>query len=598
MQIGRPLRRTVLIAMSYSLVAACGSVPNDPGARVFPPGGVIRGTIVYQGPRPCSREGHVVGNAVVLAFDRRNLPPPDGFASAPKNFTNVTGDALFADEARYTGADLYCPAQAGFGETVTASAPFEIAPVAGASYEIRAFFDMTGDFLPEFTIRNLPERGDIGGGAIDTTDAVKAINFGNLDYRPRYLPVEVGLPVPPAGDASPSTIPDYAIPNSGFVAQNVTASLAAPFRTTRPYFYPQGERAMFDLAQPSELSFEVTQSSDEPAIGSIGIEGAAEVDPNSLPVLTIPQDIGILAPPIHPSPASAAFYESRFPRLRLQWGVPSAEFGRATSTPFQMQVAPVGQGIDGVGLFVWQNATLNPVSQMYEPQGIPEGGGVPELWPQVVLTKLSDPHANGPQPLVVLPTITLLAGSVSDSLAETRGAAMRGELYDVADPQRPRPVVFVQDHVTVALRPSVICVSSSVNGGVLVTPHPVAATADIDCSNSPCVESGTPAHPIVPADLLEKLSSVVSAAATGCLPIGRYAINVVYPNGQAWTVPNEAGLCSEAEGTTDFSRLTCTLKPRPVLYSQGPRAFVEVVAARDPAYCKQIGVPEACVGSP
>src|SRR5215472_14429534 len=95
-----------LIALSCSMVAGCGTVPDDPGARIFPPAGVIRGTVVYQGQRPCSREGHVVGSAIVLSFDRRDLPPPDGLATAPKNFASVTGDVLFADEARYTGSDL------------------------------------------------------------------------------------------------------------------------------------------------------------------------------------------------------------------------------------------------------------------------------------------------------------------------------------------------------------------------------------------------------------------------------------------------------------------------------------------------------------
>jgi hypothetical protein len=577
--------------------ANCGSVPDDPGARIFAPGGVIRGTLVYQGTRPCSRNGHVVGNAIVLAFDRRDLPPPDGLASAPANFTSVVGDALFANETRYAGADLYCPTLAGFNETITASAPFAISPVGGGSYEIRAFFDTPGDFLPEFKIRNLPERGDVGGGAIDTADALMPINVGNPDYEPHYLPVDVGVPND-GGSASSSTVPDYAIPQTGFVADNVTATLGAIFRTTRPYFYPQGERVAFDPVNPTQLQSTLTQSADQPASDSVGIEGATETDPNSQPVLTIPQDISVLAPPVNPSPASAALFESQFPRLRLEWGVPDAELQASTTTPFQLQVLPFEQGANGAGLFVWQNATLDAAMQTYVPQEIPEGGGMPLLWPQVVLTKLADTGSTGTQPLVVLQAITLRDGGSLDSFADTTAQAARGELFDMANPQGARPKVFPQDHLTVALRPSVICFASPLESGTLVTPHPIATSADVDCSTSPCVQSGIPDQPIVPPDLLAKLASFVSGAKTSCLPTGRYAINVVYPNGQAWTVPNEAGTCSETEGTADFARLSCTIKARPILYSQGNRAVVEVVAAQDPTYCSLHPLPEECLPSP
>jgi hypothetical protein len=583
--------------LACALVVACGSVPDDPGGRVFPPAGVIRGTVVYQGPRPCSRAGHVVGSVVLLAFDRRSPPPPKGLAATAMNFANVTGDLLFANEPRYTGDDLYCPAQAGFGDSIMASAPFEIAPLTGASYEIRAFFDTPGDFLPEFTIRNLPERGDIGGGAIDTSDAVRPMNLGNPNYQPRYLAVDVGVPQPLPADAPLSAIPDYMIPNRGFVADNVTVTVAAQFRTTRPYFYPQGETVSFDPANPTDLRFAVAQSSDQPSPNSEGIAGHVETDANSMPVLTIPQDIAILAPPLGHSPASAALFESRFPRLRLEWGVPIAELTASTSAPFHMQVGPFDQGA-GVGLLVWQNATVDPATQTYAPQEIPEGGGTPQLWPQVALTRQPDTVAGGSQPIIVLQTITLRAGAVSDSISETTAAAVRGELFDMANPQGPRPVVFLQDHVTVALRPSVICFPTPTERGTLVIPHPTATTADIDCSVTPCVANGTPDQPVVPPDLLGKLASVVEKSVTACLPTGRYAINVVYPNGQAWTVPNEAGTCGMTEGNPDFARLSCTLKARPIVYSQGRRAVVEVVAAQDPAYCAANPLPAACLGNP
>jgi hypothetical protein len=91
---------------------------------------------------------------------------------------------------------------------------------------------------------------------------------------------------------------------------------------------------------------------------------------------------------------------------------------------------------------------------------------------------------------------------------------------------------------------------------------------------------------------------LVKAPYVACLPTGRYAINVVYPDGQAWTVPNEAGGCSGTEGTTDTSKSPpeCTLTPRPVLTSQGPRAVVEIVATKDPNHCQgPAAVPSFCL---
>jgi hypothetical protein len=591
-------RSTGAISLAFVWLTAggCGAVPNDPGARIFPPQGVIRGTVVYRGPRPCSRSGHIVGNAIILVFDRRSPPPPKGLANTAVNFADVTGDALFADEPRYTGSEAYCPMSAGFREVITASAPFEMSPLRGGSYEIRGFFDYTGNFLPEFAIRNLPERGDVGGGDIDSADALKPMNAGNPNYEPQFLPVAVGVPRSNAATTDPSAIPDYVIPDTGFVADNVTVTLGSSLAATRPYFYAQGARVAFDPGVPTSLAQSVAQSSDRPATDSNGIESAAESDPNAMPVLTIPQDVAVLAPPINVSPANAYYFESKFPHLRLQWGVPGSELPAATSAPFQMQIEPFGPGL-GTGFFVWQSARLDPMTQSYVPQEIPEGRGIPQLWPEVVLTRLPDAKLNATEPVVVMQGITLLASAGGDSLLRTGLAAATGSLFDKGNAAGPRPVVFAQDHLSVILRPSAICFPSRSERGTLVTPHPTAATADLDCSSAPCVPNGAQDRPVVSPDLLGKLASV-SASVTGCLPTGRYSINVVYADGQAWTVPNEAGACSGSEGATDYVHLSCSIKPRPVLYSQGNRAVVEVVSAQDPAYCLANPVPSACVGSP
>ena len=84
----------------------------------------------------------------------------------------------------------------------------------------------------------------------------------------------------------------------------------------------------------------------------------------------------------------------------------------------------------------------------------------------------------------------------------------------------------------------------------------------------------------------------------GCLPKGRYAITLVYPTGQAWTVPNEMGGCARSEGAVVPGRTalsSCVLKPRPVLLSQGARAVLEIVGPQDQATCDANPVPDACL---
>jgi hypothetical protein len=148
-------------------------------------------------------------------------------------------------------------------------------------------------------------------------------------------------------------------------------------------------------------------------------------------------------------------------------------------------------------------------------------------------------------------------------------------------------------------------------GGTLVTPYfqsefPPADKYDVTTSIPPNVVD--PNALLTNPQLTSLLKTVADPA---CIPPGRYAINVVYATGQAWTVPNEAGHCAIGEGITllDSSGKpgSCGLKSRPVLTSQGTRAVVEITdqdpnnpndpTKKDP-YCHdgKHNVPLACGG--
>ena len=558
------------VVLSVIVVAAgataCGDVPVDDGRndqRLFPARGVIRGTVTYVGPRPCSRGGHIVGNANVLVFNRRNPPPPAGIATAAQNFVSVPGDVLFANEPRSIGPTLYCPPSS---PSITASAPFTIAPLEGASYQLSAFYDRRGRFWPTFKFRNLPEAGDVAGGYVDLEDAAK--NAANPSYQPVFLPVDVGTPQPNRDQ----TIPDFAIDQNGYVADNVPVTIGSIVPFTRPYFNPRN-------AETGEGAETIGDAMTSPA-NPTG-------DPFAVPILAMTQDAQLLAPPSAPTAVTLTAYQKSFVALKLAWGVASSETETATdpSSPFDLQlplVPPKGNG----GLLVFGRGAP-----------IPENPAVPDLWPQVAFVKLADdPLRRGdPQSLVVqgTPEESVITGKPIGPIVILQGITLLDDSLarTIAGPVPMSPsTAALRDHVTVLVKPAALCFDPRRIdvGGLLVTPHFTGVSAD---SN----ETGQ--RPLFDKAALEKVP-IVREIKQGCLPRGRYAITLVYPTGQAWTVPNEIGGCASSEGSvvTKGDGSACSAKPRPVLLSQGARAVLEIVEPREAnrGACDDNPVPDPC----
>ena len=294
------LTRTFLPLALAGLAASCGSIPNEtaptPNGIEVAPVGVLRGTVIYKGPHPCSKDGHIVGGAILLVFDRRLLPPPSGLGSTPLNFAIVVGDTLFTNEPRSPGPAMYCPKDHGITDTITVNAPFAISPVPAGSFVIQSFYDYTGNFLPSFKFRNLPEQGDIAGGDIDTTDALN--NTDNPNYLPHFVAIDVGTPEPLVltDGGPPNPIPNFTLPPTSYVADNLTVTVGAVLQTTRPYFYPGGMATAFDSSSGALVQIEA-QSSALPPTSLASIKSTQERRLNYDPILTIPQDIEVLAGP-------------------------------------------------------------------------------------------------------------------------------------------------------------------------------------------------------------------------------------------------------------------------------------------------------------
>lgn len=559
------LRRLLLLLL---VAVACTDVPIDDqrnDRRLFPPRGLIRGTVTYVGPHPCSRAGNIVGNAIITVFDRRNPPPPNGLATSAVNFVAVPGNVLFANEPRSTSNELFCPPG---DTTIEASAPFTVAPLEGGSYVISAFYDRRGRFWPTFKFRNMPEAGDIAGGFIDVEDARK--NADNLAYTPIFRSIDVGIPQP----ANDGEIPSYLIPDHGFVADNVPVSIGAVVPFTRPYFYPQRRDADGDTDSAEAIG--QPQRSPQNERG----------DPLAVPILAMTQDVHILAPASKPTSSTLLAYQNGYPSLQLRWGVPDRELDAARDQPFGFQLPdlpPNGKG----GLLVFA-----------EGRSIAEDKSIPALWPRVVLMKLAnDPERKTDvQSLVVQGSLeeTLVTGKPPGPLVIIQGITLdRDSLAKtIAGPISASPATTaLRDHVTALIRPAALCFNPRrVDlGGLLVTPYLSSQSAD--------ATEGS--RPIYGEDTISK-QPMVRELRRGCLPQGRYAITLVYPGGQAWTVPNEAGGCAALEGATSSGeRPSCSGKPRSVLLSQGSRGVVEIIGPSqeglDSGVCTDNPVPQECL---
>lgn len=557
----------LLVGLSF---VACGTVPVDDqrnDRRLVPPRGVIRGTVTYQGPRPCSKDGHIVGNAVISVFDRRNPPPPVGVATRPVNFVAVQGDALFANEPRSVGPELSCPPE---NERVTASATFAIAPLEGASYVVTAFYDRRGRFFPSFAFRNQPEAGDLSGGHLDLEDAAR--NTSEEARRPVLLPVDVGVPSPaPAGE-----IPDFTIDERGFVADNVPVTIGSVVPFLRPVFRPQ--------AIDRDTGRITSEASDLPP--PLTSDANPTGDPLAVPLVAVPQDLEVLAPPASAADVPLAAWQRSFPTVRLAWAVEGAETESATRpTPFGLTLPPAPPQGSG-GILVWGRG-----------QAIAEDPRLQELWPQITFVKLADDPTRtfDPQSLVVqgTPEETNVTGQPRKPIVVLTGIPLLGDSARAAvdGPVPTAPTTSaLRDHLTVLLRPAALCFDPRrVDLGALyVTPHLVGRSAD-------AAEAGE--KPLFDQEAVLSTGRVREVR-RGCLPAGRYAMAVTYPNGQSWTVPNEMGGCARAEGATAIgpTPTTCTTKPRDVVLSQGARGVVEIVApAGGDAACAEAPVPRECL---
>lgn len=489
-----------VLLLPVALLAACESPDVDDGVLFGGPAGALEGTVTYAGPPPCTEGGKVIGAVVLLAFDNRLLPPPEGLGVSAASLDVIPGELLFGgirDKLTFVSDGArFCPDASS--PPITVSATWAMAPLPSATYQVRGFYDRDGDFDPAFKISNLPTKGDVGGGAIDNAAEVLA----GAPPKYREMKLDVGA--------------------EGAKVSGIAVTLGLSLPLERPVFYAK----------------EVLD------------ESGRNTDPARV---TMPSDYQL---PVF-SASDPGATEKSFIRYRFGAGVLPDETATAAASPF---LFPVG---DPPAKLVYSRQDVNGDGIIDAADHVPDSALLPSLFPLAVFAKLEDgqPLVSQARPVVILQGLTLYK-----SLSSTAFAPV--DLNDASD------------EVLVGLRPAALCLdpADAQKPGVLVTSH---AT---DAAGNPLIADEAE----VKANLSAQFHRPIEIA-YACLPEGQYAANLVYGTGQAWTIPNEAGVCAPSE-PSENGGATCGKRAR--LASQD--AMLIIGPPDDPAYCAANPPPAAC----
>ena len=490
------------------LCVACDIETFVPQQGFGGPAGVIEGSVTYVGPAPCTRGGEIVGAAVLLAFEEKLLPPPEGLGTQPAALTVISAEELFRgirSELEFDpGGGVVCPAAGSM--PIVVSAPWRVSPLSGGVYQLRGFYDLDGDFNPAFSIFNLPSQGDIGGGAVLNAEA--ALQGAPVEYRPV-----------PIGDLQPNG--SRVVGPDGALVEGVAVTLGLTIPLERPVFH----------------------------IADVRDDNGDNADPNSI---VVPADYQLAVFDVTDPLAT----ESSFVRLVLGAGVQSDETELATANPFFFPTA------DPFFFFTRQDVNGDGVTDGED--HVPESTALPSLLPLGLLTRLADGSDLNSQgsPRVILQGVTLYEDLVQTALS-------------------PPDLAEAKPTVTVALRPAVLCIDTAdlSKDAILLNTHLTDGAGNLLISDEEALE----------AELATRFGRPVHIE-YGCLPQGRYGVNLVYDTGQAWTVPNEAGICAPSEPPNSDASV-CGTRPR--LPSQS--AVVTIGAPEDASYCADNPTPKACL---
>lgn len=262
--------------------------------------------------------------------------------------------------------------------------------------------------------------------------------------------------------------------------------------------------------------------------------------------------------------------DNSFIRIVLTAGVPDTETVAGAKTPFFLPVGdPMKPPIIYMGV---EDVNHDGVRDAQD--HVPESTLLPSLYPISVFSKLiaGQKIVGQTKPRVIMQGITLYKSLL---LTATKMPT---------DPMVPVFDSYTETEVTVALRPAAACMDpyDIKKKGVLVVSHDTDAAGTKIISDEAALKAS-----------LEKQFGRPFDIVYGCLPEGDYALNLVYPTGQAWTVPNEAGVCASSEPmSADGKSCVASAISRARLASQD--AMLVVGKPKDANYCKAHPTPPMC----
>jgi len=521
----RGTRFAHLAALALAALAAGSASCTDPDVflpsfQAGGPKGILDGAITYAGPLPCTESKHIVGAAILLVFDNRLLPPPEGLGTTATSLGVVSGDKLFAgvrDRLQFNGdGSRWCPAATS--PPVTVSADWAVGPLDAAVYQVRGFYDLDGNFDPGFKIANLPTKGDVGGGAIDNAADVL------VGAAPIYR--EIGLGVVQSDGTRQ-------IPDTGSHIGGIAVTLGLTLPLERPVFYAKAVLDETPLKNKDPLNVKM---------------------PSDFQLATF-------------STFSPAATESSLIRLTLAAGVPKEEIDLAAASPFGLPV----KGATPATIF-YSRQDVNGDGVINAVDHVPDSEQIPSLFPLSIFAKLTDGDDlnNQANPAVVIQALTIYQSLTATAFA-------------------PANLGKAEPEAIVAIRPAALCIDPGdpTKPGVFVISH------QTDKAMNTIIPDEMALTTALEAQFHRKISIVY-----GCLPEGRYGVNLIYGTGQAWSVPNEAGICAANE-TLSGDKKSCSdgtsssSPHRARLNSQ--TGVLTIVAPEDAAYCKAHPVPTACL---
>jgi hypothetical protein len=535
------------LPLALALAAGACAQPSVflPPGQAGSPAGVLAGVVTYVGQLPCTEKQHVVGAAVMLVFDTRLLPPPEGLGTTAASVGAVGGDFLFAgvkDRLTFnTDGSRWCPDPST--PPVTVSGSWTAGPLPPAVYEVRGFYDLDGNFDPAFSISRLPSKGDIGGGAVDNAADVL------LGKAPIYRRILLGID---NGDGT------FSVPDEGSLIGGISVSLGLPLPLDLPVFYPE------KVTYSTHVCTKFMQVDDAPATGT------------DVTKAIMPSDYTL--PTFSPDPALADKTADSLVQLTLHAGVKFDEFDAAKAPPFGFPFDPVTEAPPPF-VFSWQDVNGDGAVDLVNDH-IPASTQVPSLFPLSILSKLADTVAGDPPNELVpqaSPAVILQGLTIYQNLGATA-------LWGQVPPASGKATDF---RLYVGLPPAVLCLD----------PNDASKHAKLVLSHlQDCLGNDILSDKASTVAALQKQFGRTVDVVEACIPEGRYAINLVYGTGQAWTVPNEAGVCSPleplkgdmcVEGTDPMAPHRALLKSQDVVLTIGPPDH--------PDYCATHATPPECL---